>query len=68
LVSIDQILAQINLDEQKLLAVVATFEHLIHMAFDQKLAAGVISQDVLVTIMDHIKDVANTNGFHNFVP
>ncbi len=66
-VSMDQILAQINLDEQKLLAVVATFEHLIHTAFDQKLVPGVLSNDILIMIVNHLKNVANTNNSHNFI-
>ncbi len=65
--SVDHILAQIYLDEQKLRSVVATFKWLIHTAFDQKLAPGVLSYDVLIIIVDHIKDVANSNGFHNFI-
>ncbi len=55
-----------NLDKQKLRAVVATFELLIHTAANRKLAPVVTGQSILVTILYHIKDVANTNAFQNF--
>ncbi len=65
--SINHILTPIYSDEQKLRAVVATFEGLIHTAFNQKLAPGVLSHYVLVTIVDHIKEVAFNNGLINFI-
>ncbi len=63
----DTIIAQVNSDESKLRAVVATFEWIIFTAFDQKLVPGALSTDVLTTIVQHIKNVANNNQFHNFV-
>ncbi len=41
----------------------ATFELLIYTAANQKLAPVVIGHNILVPIVDHIKDVANTNAF-----
>ncbi len=43
------------------------FERVIHSAFDQKLAPGALSVDVLETILHHIKDTAAKNKFHNFI-
>ncbi len=65
--SIKRILAQIYSDKQQLRAVVATFECIIHTSSDQKLAPGVFSHDVLVTIIDHIKEVAFNNGFVYYI-
>jgi hypothetical protein len=57
----DRIIAQNNSDENKLRAVVATFECIIVTAFDQKLEPGALSTDVLNTIVQHIKNVASNN-------
>ncbi len=46
---------------------VAIFERVIHLAFDQKLAPGALRVDVLERIINHIKDTAATNKFHNFI-
>jgi hypothetical protein len=43
------------------------FERVINSAFDQKLAPGALSIDILDTIINHIKDKAARNKFHNFV-
>jgi hypothetical protein len=37
------------------------------LAFDQKLAPGTLSINVLETIVHHIKETAATNKFHNFI-
>jgi len=65
--SIDRAIAQVTSDTNKLRAVVAIFERVIHSAFDQKLAPGALSVDVLETILHHIKDTAANNKFHNFI-
>jgi len=65
--SIDKAIAQVILDTNKLRAVVAIFEQVIHSAFDQKLAPGALSINILETIMHHIKDTAASNKFHNFI-
>jgi len=65
--SIDRAIAQVISDKNKLWAVVAIFEQVIHSAFDQKLAPGALSIDVLERILNHIKDTAATNKFHNFI-
>ena len=56
--SIDRAIAQVISDNNKLRAVVAIFERVINSAFDQKLAPGALSVDVLDTIVHHIKDTA----------
>jgi hypothetical protein len=43
------------------------FELVIHSGFDQKLAPGALSDDVLETILHHIKDMAANNKCHNFI-
>jgi hypothetical protein len=58
---LERVIAQIVSDSNKLPAVVAIFKWVINSAFDQKLAP------VLNTIVDHIKDTAARNEFHNFV-
>jgi len=63
----ERILAQINTDEHKLRAVIATFERIIHSAYNQKLAPGALSSDVLQQIMFHIDSIANKNRFEKFV-
>ncbi len=45
----------------------AIFERVINTAFDQKLAPGALSVDVLDSILYHIKETAAKNKFHNFV-
>jgi hypothetical protein len=45
----------------------ATLERVINTAFDQKLAPGALSIDVLDTIVAHIKDTAARNKLHNFI-
>jgi len=45
----------------------AMFECIIVTAFNQKLALGVLSTDVLNTIVIHIKDIANKNNYNNFI-
>jgi hypothetical protein len=64
---VDRAIAQVISDSNKLRAVVAIFERVINSAFDQKLAPGALSVDVLDTIVHHIKDTAAKNKFHNFV-
>ncbi len=54
----DRIIVQINSDENKLRAVVATFKCLIVTAFNQKLAQGALSTNVLNIVVQHIKNVA----------
>jgi hypothetical protein len=66
-VKIDRVLAQVNTDEHKLRAVVATFERIIITAFNERLAPGALSSDVLHQIIYHINDIANKNHFHKFV-
>ena len=65
--SINKATAQVISDTNKLRAMVAIFERVIHSAFDQKLAPGAFSVDVLETILHHIKDTAANNKFHNFI-
>jgi hypothetical protein len=66
-VRVDRIIAQITSDEHKLRAVIATFEIIINTAFNQKLASGALSTDVLHQIINHINDIAAKNKFHQFV-
>ncbi len=66
-VKIDRVLAQENTDEHKLRALVATFERIIITAFNQRLAPGALSSDVLHQIIFHINDIAAKNHFHKFV-
>jgi len=67
-VKIDRVLAQVNTDEHKLRAVVATLERIIITAFNQRLAPGALSSDVLHQIIYHINNIANKNNhFHKFV-
>ncbi len=47
----ERVIAQINTDEHKLRAVIATFERIINSAYDQKLAPGALSSDVLQQIL-----------------
>jgi len=65
--SIDRAIAQVTSNTNKLRAVIAIFEQVINSAFDQKLAVGALSVDVLETIVHHIKDTAAKNKFHNFI-
>jgi len=65
--SIDKAIAQVILDTNKLRAVVAIFERVINTAFDQKLAPGALTVDVLDSILYHIKDTAAKNKYHNFI-
>ncbi len=65
--SIDKAIAQVISDTNKLRAVVAIFERVINTAFDQKLAPGALSVDILDSILYHITDTAVKNKFHNFV-
>ncbi len=58
---VERVLAQINSDEHKLRAVIATFERIINSAYDQKLAPGALSSDVLHQIMYHIDSIAHKN-------
>ena len=53
----DRFIIQINSDENKLGAVVATFQCIIVTAFNQKLVPGAHSTDVLNTVVQHIKNV-----------
>jgi hypothetical protein len=64
---VERVLAQINTDEHKLRAVIATFERIINSAYDQKLAPGALSSDVLQQIMFHIDSIANKNRIEKFV-
>jgi hypothetical protein len=65
--SIDRAIAQVTSDTNKLRTVITIFEQVINSAFDQKLASGALSGEVLETIMHHIKDTAAKNKFHNFI-
>ncbi len=65
--SVDRAIAQVISVSNKLRAVVAIFERVIISAFDQKLAPGALSVDVLDTIVHHIKDTAAKNKFHSFI-
>jgi hypothetical protein len=67
LFTVDRVIAQIISDSNKLHAVVAIFEHVMNSAFDQKLAPGALCVDVLNTTVNHIKDMAAKNKFHNSV-
>ncbi len=67
MVRVDRVIAQINSDEHKLRAVIATFERIIIMAFNQRLAPGALSTDVLNQIIFHINNIANSNNFHKSV-
>jgi hypothetical protein len=67
LVKIERIIAQINSDEHKLRAVIATFERIIITAFKQRLAPGALSTDVLNQIIYHINEIATNNHFDKFV-
>jgi hypothetical protein len=58
--SVDRAIAQVISDSNKL-------ERVINSAFDQKLAPGALSIDVLDTIDYHIKDTAAKNKFHSFI-
>ncbi len=64
-VKVDRVIAQINTDEHKLRAVIATFERIIITAFKQR--PGALSTDVLHQIIYHINDIASNNHFHKFV-
>jgi hypothetical protein len=66
-VRVDRIIAQITSDEHKLRAVIAMFERIIITAFNQKLAPGALSTDVLHQIIHHVNDIAANNKFHQFV-
>ncbi len=66
-VKVDRVIAQINTNEHKLRAVIATFERIIFTAFKQRLAPGALSTDVLHQIIYHINDIASNNHFHKFV-
>ncbi len=46
-VKAERVIAQINTDEHKLRAVIATFERIIITAFKQRFAPGALSTDVL---------------------
>jgi hypothetical protein len=59
---VEGIVAQIPSDDSKLRAVIATFERIIITAFDEKLAPGALSIDVLNQIIYHINDIANKNN------
>jgi hypothetical protein len=66
-VKIERVLAQVNTDKHKLRAVIATFERIIITAYNQRLAPGALSSDVLHQIIYHINDIATKNNFHKFV-
>jgi hypothetical protein len=66
-VKIERVLAQVNTDEHKLRAVIATFGRIIVTAYNQKLAPGALSSDVLHQIIYHIDEIANKNHFQKFV-
>jgi hypothetical protein len=57
-VRVDRIIAQITSYEHKLKAVIVTFEQIIITAFNQRLAPGALSTDVLNQIIYHINDIA----------
>jgi hypothetical protein len=65
--SVDRAIAQVISDSNKLRAVITIFERVINSAFDQKLAPGALSVDVLDTIFNHINDTAAQNKFHSFI-
>ena len=54
---IERILAQVNTDEHKLRAVIATLERIINTAYNQKLAPRALSSDVLHQIIYHINEM-----------
>jgi hypothetical protein len=60
-------IAQVTSDTNNPRAVLAIFEHVIHSAFNHKLAPGTLSIYVLDTIVNHIKDRVSANKFHNFI-
>jgi len=65
-VKMERVLAQVNTDEHKLRAVIATFERIINSAYDQKLAPGALSSDVLQQqVMYHIDFIANKIDLKN---
>jgi hypothetical protein len=66
-IKIERVLAQVNTDEHKLRAVIATFERIIITAYNQKLAPGALSSDVLHQVIYHIDDITNKNHFQKFV-
>ncbi len=66
-VRVDRIIAQITSDESKLRAVISTFERIIIMTLNKKLAPGALSTDVLNSIIYHINDIANKNNYNKFV-
>jgi len=53
--------------EHKLRAVITTFERIIITAFNQKLAPGALSTDVLNQIVYHINNIAAKNAYNMFV-
>jgi hypothetical protein len=65
--SVDRAIAQVISESNKLRAVVAIFERVSNSAFGQKLAPGVLSVDLLDTIIHHIKDTAAKIIFHSFI-
>jgi hypothetical protein len=67
LFSIDRVISQVISDSNKLQAVVATLEQVINSAFDQNLAPDTLSNDILETIVNQIKDTVADNKFHNFI-
>ncbi len=42
------------------------FKRIIVTAYNQKMAPGALSMDILNTFIQHIKDVASKNQFYNF--
>jgi hypothetical protein len=65
-IRVDRIVAQILSDDSKLRAVIATFERIIIMAFNKKIAPGALSTDVLNQIIYHINDIASRNNYNKF--
>jgi hypothetical protein len=47
---------------------VATFERIIITAFNQKLALGALSTDILILTVEHINEVALQKQFSQFHP
>jgi len=66
-VRVDRIVAQILSDDSKLRAVITTFERIIIMTFNKKLAPGALSTDVLNQIIYHTNDIASRNNYNKFV-
>jgi len=64
---VDCVVAQVTTDKNKCRAVIATFERIIITTFNQKLATGALSTDVLNNIVNHFKEVAANNNYNNFV-